>query len=283
MQWVRLGPDELLVASSRGAWIQRAEPGALGLDDPMPPALPATSETMRYLLDGAMAVAERSTPRLDGPLPMTPRRWAWQLAGQWYCAHHSIALIGEVAERYAASGRRELEEFARRKFEEEHGHDQLALDDLSSLGYDAEDLIQAVTPPVVTAVVDYARSCARGEHPVDFLGYVHVIERDVTRLTADWFAALDAVLPAGVDAAWGLRSHAIDLDHEHVDEGHAFFARLPADDRTRIALACHRTTQIMKTPLPGQYPSESELQQRLSRYEHTSGGVAAASNQGAIR
>jgi hypothetical protein len=197
---------------------------------------------------------------------MTARRWAWQLAGQWYCAHHSIALIGEVAERYAAAGRLDLEEFARRKLEEEQGHDRLALDDLQALGYDGERLVGAVTPPVVRALVDYGRRCARGEHPVEFLGFIHVIERDVTRLTADWFAALDAVLPTGVDAAWGLRSHATDLDLVHVDEGHAFFAGLPAHDRTRIALACYRTTAIVRAPLPGQYPGETELRERLAPF-----------------
>jgi hypothetical protein len=77
------------------------------------------------------------------------------------------------------------------------------------------------------------------------------------------------VLPAGVDAASGLRSHATDLDHGHIEEGLTFFASLPAGDRTRIALACRRTMQILKTPLPGQYPSESELGQRLSRFELT--------------
>jgi pyrroloquinoline quinone (PQQ) biosynthesis protein C len=176
-------------------------------------------------------------------------------------------LIAEVADRYAAAGRPELEQFARRKLEEEQGHDQLALDDLEALGYDGASLVRTVISPVVRAVVEYARSCARGEHPVDFLGYIHVIERDVTRLTADWFAALDAVLPAGVDAASGLRSHATDLDHGHVAEGLAFFASLSAGDRTRVALACHRTMQILKTPLPGQYPSEADLERQFSRFE----------------
>jgi hypothetical protein len=232
----------------------------------MPPWLVGTPETMRRLLDGAMAAAEISAPRVHEAPPMTAGRWAWQLASQWYCAHHSIPLIREVADRFAADGRPELEEFALRKHEEEQGHDQLALDDLQALGYDGTELVRVVTPPVVAAAVDYARRCARGEHPVDLLGYIHVIERDVTRLTADFFAGLDAVLPAGVDASRCLRSHATELDLAHVDEGHAFFARLPADDRTRVTLACHHTTRILKTPLPGQHPSEMELKQRLSPF-----------------
>jgi hypothetical protein len=268
-QWAHLGPDELLVATAGGAWIQRREPGAMWLDGPMPPALPGTPQTMRHLLDGAMAAAERSAPRPTGLPAMTQRRWAWQLAGQWHTSYHSIPLIAEVAERFDEEGRRELAEYTWRKFDEERGHDQLALTDLRELGYDGEPLARAATPPVAAAAVDYAYRRARGAHPVEFLGYVHVIERDVIRLTDDWFSALDAVLPPGVDAAFGLRSHATDLDLEHVDQAFEFFAGLPADDRTRIALACHRTAQILYTALPGQHPSETELKRRLTPFQLT--------------
>ena len=264
VQWVRLGAEEILVASSRGAWIQQPELGALGLVGPMPDSLPATYETTRHLLDGAIAAAERAAPRVQVP-PMTARRWAWHLASQWHCAHHSVALLDELIERYDATERPDLAEFAHRKLEEEQGHDQFPLADLRALGYDAEALIQALPPPPgVAAGLDYARDCVRREHPVDFLGYVYALERRVLRFSEDWFAALEAVLPPGVEAASGLRAHASEFDVEHVGEAISFFAGLSADDRTRIAIGCYRTTQISCAAFPGQHPSEAELDCWLS-------------------
>ena len=92
VQWVHLGPGKLLVAGSRSAWIQRPEPGALGLSAAMPGGLPSSVTTTRHLLDGAIAVAEREAPAVKQP-QMSARRWAWYLAGQWFCAHQSVALL----------------------------------------------------------------------------------------------------------------------------------------------------------------------------------------------
>ncbi len=267
VQWVHLAPEELLVASSRGVWIQRHEPGAVGLSGPMPDSLQATPENTRKLLDGAIVAAERGVREERTP-PMTAERWALQLVNQWYCAHHSVALLPEVIERYESADRADLTEFARRKLEEEQGHDQLPLADLRALGYDPEALVEEVpASPSVIAVVAYARECVRGEHPVEFLGYVYALERRATRIPADWLDALDAMLPPGVDATSGIRAHATEFDVRHVDDAVAFITALPARDRTRIAISCHRTTHITCSPSPRQHPAEAELDAWLSRFK----------------
>ena len=275
VQWVHLGADEVLVASRAGAWIQRPEPGTLGLSGAMPDSLPATDETTRHLLDGAIAAAERAVPRRQ-PLPLTARRWAWHLVSQWHCAHHSVALLPAAIERYDAAGRPELAEFARLKLEEEQGHDRFSLADLRALGYDAEALVQRVAPaPEVTAGLDHARQCVHGEHPVEFLGYVYALERRVLRLSDESFAALDAVLPSGVEAASGARAHATVLDMGHVAEAVSFIAGLPADDRARIALVCHRITRLYCGPLAHDHPSEAELERLLARACYADAGPVA--------
>jgi hypothetical protein len=267
VQWMRLGAGEVLVASGAGAWIHQPKPGAVGLTGPMPDSLPATHETTRHLLDGAIAAAERAVPRRQPP-PMTTRRWAWHLAGHWHCAHHSVALLPEVIARFTAAGRPDLAEFAREKLAEEQGHDQFSLADLRALGFDAEALVREVAPePVVAAGLDYARGCVRGEDPIEFLGYAYALERRVLRLSDEWFGALDAVLGPGVDAASGVRAHATVLDHEHVEQAVSFFAGLPAGDRTTIALGCYRITQLCCGPLAGRQPSEAELDRLLGCYE----------------
>ncbi len=306
VQWARLEDGEVLLATSKAAWIHQSQFGGLGLglggalplpaslglgsplglDAPMPDSLPASAETTRHLLDGAIAAAERAAPPVQEP-PITALRWAWHLSSQWHCAHHSVALLPDVIERYEATGRPDLAEFARRKLEEERGHDQMPLDDLRALGYEAGALVQAVPPaPAVTAGLEYAGSVVRGPQPVEFLGYVYALERRVLRLSDNWFAALDAVLPPGVDAASGVRLHANELDLGHVDEAVGFFTGLPAADRTAIAIGCYRTTQICCAKLPGQHPSEPKLERWLSRFRRSgavSGGVQQPPRQGGER
>jgi hypothetical protein len=289
-QWAHLGADGVLVASSRGAWIQ--EPGfvgmlgPLGLVGPMPDSLPATEETTRQLLDGAIAAAERAAPHVQEP-PITALRWAWNLVSQWHCAHHSVALLPDLIERFEAGERPDLVQFARQKREEERGHDQFAIDDLQALGYDAEALVRHVPPaPTVTAGLNYARRCVHGDQPVEFLGYAYALERRVLNLKGDWLARLDAVLPPGVDAASGVRMHVNELDTEHVDEAIAFFAGLPSADRTAIAVGCYRTTQICCAWSPDQIPSSAELEGRLSRFQlanATSAGPNGREDQGGDR
>jgi hypothetical protein len=269
VQWVHLGAGKILVASSRGAWIQLPELGplglgALGLGDAMPSAIPGTLETTRNLLDGAIAAAERAVPAPKAP-PMTARRWAWQLVNQWFIARYSVALLAEAAERYVAVGRPDLARFTRQRHEEERGHDQFPLKDLRALGYDAEEVVGELPPATAaTALIDYARNCARGEHPVEFLGYIHAMERHVLRLSPAWFATVEEVLPSGVDATSGLRAHATDLDVEHVEEAVLFFSGLPAEDRTMIALACYQTTTIRNLASADAGPSDAELERSLS-------------------
>lgn len=269
VQWAHLGAEGVLLASDRGAWLQQpalATFGTLGFVAPMPDDNPATEETTRHLVDGAITAAERAARSIEEPA-MTPLRWAWNLISQWHCAHHSVALLPELIERFQHTNCAELAQFATRKLEEERGHDQFAIDDLTALGYDAEQVVRHVPPaPTVEAGLDYARDCVHGKTPVEFLGYAYALERRVLNLK-DWLPSLAAVLPPGVDAASGVRAHVNELDTEHVDEAIAFFTGLPGTDRTAIATGCYRTTQICCAWSPDQIPSDAELEGWLSRFE----------------
>jgi hypothetical protein len=267
VQWVHLAPDRVLVASNRGAWLQRPELGARGIVGPMPESIAATVATTRQLLDGAITLAERDRPAPAGDeQQLTARRWAWDLVGQWHCAHHSVALLPEVIARYEGDGRSDLASFARAKLDEEQGHDQFPLDDLRALGYEAEAVVREVAPaPVTTAALEYARGCVFGSEPVEFLGYVYALERCVLSVPRELFAALEAVLPAGVEAASGLRLHVDEFDSGHVEDALSFISGLPAVDRTAIAVGCHRTTQILCEPFD--QPSDAELESWFAPYE----------------
>lgn len=267
MQWLHLGTEETLIASSTQAWIQRAALGRRAFAGDMPDSVPATVESTRHLLDGAIAAAEQAAASLQGP-PMTTRRWAWSLVNQWYGAHHTLPLFLEVADRFTAADRPDLARFAVQKHEEEWGHDQLPLNDLRALSYDAEAAVSEVTPdPGVVELVEYARGCVRGDQPVEFLGHIYALERQMIRLDSDFFGALDAALGRDAAPASFLRSHANDLDIGHVEEAVSFVTRLSASDRTAVARGCYLTTQIRHVSLPGRYPSERDLESRLSRFQ----------------
>ena len=270
VQWLHLGPEETLIASRKEAWIQHAVLGRGPFAGEMSDSVPASEDSTRRLLDGAIAAAERAIHRVQGP-PMTARRWAWSLVNQWYGAYHGLPLLLEAADRFTAAGRPDLAEFAGQKYEEEWGHDQLPLDDLRMLAYDAERAVSEVEPdPGTVELVEHARRCVRGDHPVEFLGHIYALERQMIRLDSDFFAALDSALGReGVPASF-LRSHANHLDIGHVEEAVWFITRLPAIDRTAIARGCYRTTQIRHASLPGRYPSERDLDSRLSRFQSAS-------------
>jgi hypothetical protein len=283
-QWVDLGPGGLLVASADRAWIQSPQPGAFGLDRPMPPSLEATPETTGRLLDGAIAAAERGTPPPAAP-PMTAVRWAWDLVNQWYIAHHSVGLLGDSVARYRGVDRPDLAAFAATRLEGEQGHNRFPLDDLRALGYEAERAVAAVAPdPVAVSLIAFARDALAAAEPVGFLGYIHAMERHAIRVPSDWFTTLNGILPPGVDATSGLRAHATDLDLEHVSEAVAFFATLPPRDRAEIARACFRTAQI-RCASPG-HPSEEQLAAMLSPFSVSPAPSARRGDhqqQGALR
>ncbi len=268
VQWAHLGTGGVLVASSRGASIHRPQLGALGHVGPMGEFVRGSVATTRHLLDGAIAAAERdSRARQESP---SPERWAWQLANQWYCAHHSLELMPEAIARYEAIDRDDLAEFARGKLAEERGHDRFPLNDLTALGYDADALVREVPPaPEVLKALEFARRSVRGRHPVRFIGYMYTLERRILKISERSLAAIEAMLPTGVHATSFVRAHTGGMDAEHVQEAVRFIARLPADDRATIAIACHRVTQICCTR-SRQHPSDAELWDRLVGYRPTS-------------
>jgi hypothetical protein len=266
-QWVQLGGGETLVASRKGAWLQSPQAAALELWGSMPPSHAGTIETTRHLLDGAIAAAQRGeAPAQDWP--PTARRWALALVDQWYTAHHSVALLPVALERYRSMHRPELVRFARRKLQEETGHDRLPLADLQALGYDAEATVQRVPPGrVARDLVRLARACVEGPRPVGFFGYIYALERRVIQIDSEALRALDGALPTGVQAASGVRAHAAEFDRQHVEELVDFIAGLAAGDRTEIALSCHRTAAICCSPPPADHTQDIEREHRLARHQ----------------
>lgn len=270
-QWVQLATGDTLVANHEGAWIQPAQAAALSLWGSMPPSTPATPATTRHLLEGALAAAEqaafasaeRVASSAESP-PIDRATWALNLIDQWYTAHHSVALLSRAIDRYRQIHRPDLARFTEKKLAEEAGHDLFAVNDLKALGYDAHAAAEHVPPSkMARALVEYGRTTVASARPVSFLGYVFALERRITRITAPMLDDLERKL--GVQAASGVRAHALELDEGHVEELVEFIARLPAEDRTEVALACHTTAAICCLP---QTPHQAERQRELAKFRN---------------
>jgi hypothetical protein len=274
LEWAEIEAGTTLVAHRTGVVLRRTAPGELWFGRAMDASDQGSAESTAHLLDGAIEAAARGAAPREVPA-MTPARWAWQVVGQWYCAHHSVALLPEAIARYELGGRADLADFARLKLDEEQGHDELALADLRELGYEAEAVVTAVRPPPpVLAAVDFAQSTVRDDDAVGFIGYIYALERIVRIFPPEWFAQLAAVLPAGRDGAFGFRAHALEFDVGHVDEASRFIATLPASARTKIVTACHKTAAICCQPFV--HPTEAELAGWLAPFQLVADGKGYA-------
>lgn len=244
LTWARIAPGKIVVATSTRAFLHE-DTSAFGGPFSIPPEGPASLAATRFLLDGAVGAAQR-----EGPAP--PRRaltlagWVHRLAGYFHTTHATPPRMIEAAERFEAEGRAALAAWALGKSRDERGHDELALRDLASLGYDARALVTAHVPETAAALVDFFTACVRGPgDPARSVGYAYALERLAATRTMAEVRAVQAVLPKGIDATRCLRVHsAAGTDADHVDDIVTLVAGLSHDERERITQAAYETTRI---------------------------------------
>lgn len=265
LEWVRVTPDKVVVATAERVWLHRAK--AFDPSDPFvqPMDCEGSFATTRNLLEGVICAAQESVARATHPPPLTLFRWVWRLAGYHHTTHATPRLMSEAAERFAAAGRTRLAQYAEHKALSEKRHDELALRDLTALGYHAELLVEKLIPPTAARLVDYFTRCVHAPDPVGCIGYGYALERLAVAVGKDYIEQVKLLLPAGVRATRCLRIHsALGSDAGHLWEAVELIASLAAGERERIALACYETTKICCSPPPDGYPSEEEIEQALS-------------------
>lgn len=268
LEWVDLGGGRCVVASPDRAWLHRPRFG-----QPDPFAAPMTGaghvETTRHLLEGAIAagLASHSAPP---PPPMDALRWAWHLVSYYHLTTQTPALLLRAEVSFAASDQPGLAAWARRKRQDEAGHDRLALRDLEALGYDAEALVAAVVPPVPRAMVAAFAAAAAEATPLGVVGYAHTVERLAMTLGPSHLVAITASLPAGVDATRCLRVHsAVGSDAGHVEDNVRLVASLSAEARRRVALACLDVAAIWSQAQATGWADDAEMRARLSPFSRS--------------
>ncbi len=226
--------------------------------------------TTRKLLDGAIAAARSTVSSSTRPPALTRLRWIWRLAGSYHLTHTTHQLMAEAAEKFTSMGHDRLAEWALQKADEERGHDQLALLDIRSMGYEAEAVVEALVPPAAMALVDYFTRSVQDLNPIGCVGYSYTMERLATGIGEEYIQAVEALMPAGIQATRCLQVHSgIGADLEHVEETVKLVSGLNPQERVDVAAACYETALLCFSPPKEGYISDEELHYILNPLKAT--------------
>lgn len=265
IEWARVAPDTVVVATSERVWVYRPSSTDISNFFTQPMSGAGSVATTQKLLDTSIVLAKRAVSSSSRPPALSPTLWVWNLAGQYHLTHCGPQLFEEARERFAAAGRKSLTQWAAHKAIEENGHDRLALLDIQSLGYDAEAVVEALAPPSAKALVDYFTRSVQTTDPIGCVGYAYTMERLALAVGEKHIQAVEAILPPGTRATRCLRVHSSvgSSEVEHVQETIELVAGLSPQERTNVAIACYETALLDFSSSQKDYPSEEELKQIL--------------------
>jgi pyrroloquinoline quinone (PQQ) biosynthesis protein C len=221
------------------------------------------------LLDRAIAYAWHTVKSDRRPPKLTRTRWVWRLAGAYHSSCQTSRLMEEASERFAASGRMSLAQWAAQRAKEEAGHDRLALLDIQSMGYEAEAVVQALVPSGAKDFVDYFTQIVQATDPINCVGLSYAGERLGTFQGKEYIQSVEALLPPDTHATRWLRVHSgVGVEVKHVEETIKFITNhLTPQEHIRVVRACYETALLRFTPPKKRYILDEELQNVLKPLE----------------
>lgn len=197
------------------------------------------------------------------PLPFTTSQWIWKLVNFYYLTHFTPHFMQVAAQKFTEQRRSRLAGWAWQKAQEEGFHDQLALLDIQSLGYDANAVI-TVFSNQATRLIDYFRQTVYATDPIDCLGYSYAMERIAMSVRQEHIQAISASLPEGVKATRCIEVHsAIGNDASHVENTIEVVAGLSRKARYRITQACKTSSLLHFNTIKEYRLSEERVQHQL--------------------
>ena len=265
-EWAHIAPGKVVVATDKRAWVYRP----CSESDRFAQSMTGNGSfaTTGKLLDTAIAAAKQAITSETRPPALTSTRWIWRLASSYHITSEVPQLMETAAQGFADRNRPHLQAWALEKAEEEKGHDQLALLDIQSLGYEPKAVVRALIPPAAKALKDYFWRNVRDINPIDCVGYTYTMERLSLGIGEEYIQKVEALLPQGVKATRCLRVHsAVGADANHVSENVALVAELPAMERSRIARACYETALMLFSPPSVEYITDAEIQQIIKPFK----------------
>jgi hypothetical protein len=217
------------------------------------------------VVEGALAAGLDRTGGEPGTSSYSLVRYVRWLSGNYLFAAQTPGLFRKAAERFEASGRPELAEFARRKAAEESGHADLAYRDLEALGLPAAEVVRLLRPPSASAFADRFRAHVESSTPIGLFGFSYCLERMAVARDRAFVSRVEAIWPPGVRAGRFLKVHsAIGSDSAHVHEQLSFFESLTDGELTVIARAVYETALMLaRQPVIDRALSDEEIARRL--------------------
>ncbi|HEY9802439.1 MAG TPA: hypothetical protein V6D25_18905 [Leptolyngbyaceae cyanobacterium] len=218
----------------------------------------------RKQLDTAIVSAWRTVKTNRRPPALTPTRWVWRLAGFYHLCHSTPRLMEEAKKRFASANRQTLAQWAGQKAREEAGHDQLALFDIQSMGYQSEAVVEVLFPPAAKSLLDYFTRSVEDSDPIECVGYSYTAERLGICIGEGYIQSVEALLPPGIRATRCLRAHSgMSTEAEHVKETVEMIAGLTEEECDRVANACYQAALLRFSPPKEAYISDEEIEQVL--------------------
>lgn len=266
IEWATIAPNKVIVATADEVWLHTPSGNDARFSEPMTGVGEIT--TTRKLLDGAMAAAKIAILSDSKPPDLTLNRYIWQLAGAYQITHATPSGMKKASKHFASADRDSLSNWALEKAEEETGHDLLALKDIQSLGYKAEELVQYIIPSAANILVEYFTRSVNDSDPIDCVGYTHALERLSLGANEEHIQRIEALLPSDVNATRCMKVHSsLGGDVEHVEENVEMIAELSSNERTRIVRACYETALLLFSSPQKGYLLEAELENMLNPFK----------------
>ena len=250
-EWVRIAGETAIIAQETGeVWfrpLDGRDAEATAFAERMTGAGTLVSTT--GLLDGAISLAFEQTDSRFGqtesrPVAQGPNllRYIYALAGAYHTAKDTPRNLLRAAEYFKNIGRPEVTAYLVMRAKEESGHERLALKDLRALGLPAERIVANLVPAGIKPLCDlFDRFCFK-DYPIESVGFSYCSERIAALKPKSEIDAVQALVPAGVDATRFLRSHSsLGSEVSHVEETIEFVASLPAEDRISVVQATYQT------------------------------------------
>jgi len=264
-QGIRISPEALLIAMPDGrSWLMDVGSSAVT-------ALPVSAVAAEHatlaasLVEGAISAGLAKAGPALATRTLTLLRYIRWLVGNYIFAGQTPGLFRRAAERFEASGRRDLAEFALQKAEEETGHADLAYRDMEGLGLPAAEVIALIEPPSAAAFVHRFRAYVESSTPVALFGFSYCLERMAVERDDAFIHAVEAICPPQSKACRFLKVHSnVGSDGAHVHEQLSFFESLTGDDLALVTSAAYETAELLaRQPLADDALSDEEIDRRL--------------------
>lgn len=261
----RISPQTFVIAVPDGrCWVMHlgaSEVAAI----PESPVAALRSTLAASAVEGAIAAGLAQAKNTPAAEPYTLLRYIRWLAGNYVFAGQTPGLFRRGAERFEATGRRDLAALALQKAEEESGHAELAYRDLQALGLPPTEVVRLVAPPSARAFAARFEGYVESSEPIALFGFSYCLERMAIERDRAFIRNVEAICPPGSRALRFLKVHSnIGSDSSHVHEQLTVFESFTHSELTTVTRAAYETAEMLaRQPLMDQALSDAQIARRL--------------------